>query len=186
MKIPIEKQLEKIQEAMLKMKHLGILYCVSTPQAVATAEEAKSATKKLNMVPHPSFLDGNQLNHLHFIAESLAKKVDAIYIPTDPILTAKENLLKIIEAAIRSKVPVIAVGDTTVELCALMALHCDFREIGKQTAPMAAKILKGTKPMDIPSQLPLSHRLTVNLRAAERLGITFNPHFLSLAHRVIE
>jgi putative ABC transport system substrate-binding protein len=51
---------------------------------------------------------------------------------------------------------------------------------------MAVKILKGMKPMDIPSQVPLSHRLTVNLKTAKRLGITFNPHFLSLAHRVIE
>ncbi len=79
-----------------------------------------------------------------------------------------------------------AVDDGAVELGALMALHCDFREIGRQTAPMAVKILKGMKPMDIPSQIPLSHRLTVNLKTAKRLGITFNPHFLSLAHRVIE
>jgi putative tryptophan/tyrosine transport system substrate-binding protein len=186
MNIPIEKQLEKIHEAMPKMKHLGILYCLSTPQAIATAEETRLATKKLNMVPHPSSLDSNQLNQLPLVAESLAKKVDAIYIPIDPILTAKENLLKIIGAASRSKIPIVVVEDTAVELGALMALHCDFREIGEQAAPMAVKILKGMKPMDIPSQVPLSHRLTVNLKTAKRLGITFNPHFLSLAHRVIE
>jgi len=186
MKIPIEKQLEKIQGVIPKVKRLGILYCVSTPQAIATAEETKLAAKKLNLVPYPSPLDRRQLNQLFLITEDLAKKVDAIYIPTDPILLAKENLLRILEAASRSKVPIIAVDDTSVELGALMALHCDFREIGKQAAPMAVKILKGMKPMDIPSQLPLSHRLTVNLKTARQLGIPINPHFLSLAHRVIE
>jgi putative ABC transport system substrate-binding protein len=186
MKIPVEKQLEKIQEVIPKVKRLGILYCVSTPQAIATAEEAKWVTKRLNMVPHPSSLDSNQLNRLSLIAGNLAKKVDAIYIPTDPILLAKENLVRILDASSRFKVAIIAVDDTSVELGALMALHCDFREIGKQAAPMAVKILKGMKPTDIPSELPLSHRLTVNLKTARRLGIPINPHFLNLAHRVIE
>jgi ABC-type uncharacterized transport system substrate-binding protein len=77
-----------------------------------------------------------------------------------------------------------AVGNGEVESGALMTLRCDFREIGKQTAPIAVKILKRRKPMDVPFQL--SHRLTVNLKAAKQLGIPVNPHFLSLAHRVIE
>ena len=85
------------------------------------------------------------------------------------------------------KVSFFAVGKGTVELGALMALHCDFREIGKQAAPVAVKILKGMNPMDIPSQLPMSHRLTVNLETARQLGIPVNPHyFLSLVHRVVE
>jgi len=79
-----------------------------------------------------------------------------------------------------------AVGNGEVESGALMALRCDFREIGKQTAPIAVKILKGMKPMDIPSQLPLSHRLTVNLKTARQLGMTINPHLLSSAKRLIE
>jgi putative ABC transport system substrate-binding protein len=78
------------------------------------------------------------------------------------------------------------VGNEAVELGALMALHCDFREIGKQTAPMAVRILKGMRPLDIPSQIPLSHRLTLNLKTAKQLGMTIDPDFLSLAHRVIE
>jgi putative ABC transport system substrate-binding protein len=186
MKIPIEKQLEKIQEVIPKIKRLGILYCASTPQAKATAEETRLATNKLGMVPHSIPLESNQLSQLAFSAENLAKKVDAIYIPIDPILVAKENLLRILEVGFRFKVPIIAVDDTSVELGALMALHCDFREIGKQAAPMAVKILRGMKPMGIPSQLPLSHRLTVNLKTARQLGIPVNPQLLSLAHRVIE
>jgi ABC-type uncharacterized transport system substrate-binding protein len=47
------------------------------------------------------------------------------------------------------------VGNGAVELGTRMALRCDFREIGRQTAPLAVKILKGMKPMDIPSQLPI-------------------------------
>ena len=79
-----------------------------------------------------------------------------------------------------------AVGNGEVESGARMALHCDFREIGNQAAPMAAKILGGIKPEDIPSQIPLNHRLTVNLKTAKQLEINVDPHFLSLTHRVIE
>ncbi len=186
MKIPMEKQLEMIQKAIPKMKRLGILFCGSTPQAIVTAEEANQAAKKLGMTPHPCSLHSDHLDQLPSVTETLANGVDAIYIPTDPILSAKKNLIKIIEVSFGFKVPIIVVNDDSVELGALMALHCDFREIGRQAAPMAVKILKGMKPMDIPSQMPLSHRLTVNLKAAKQLGITINPNFLSLAHRVIE
>ena len=186
MKIPVEKQFEMIQKAITKVKRLGILYCISTPQAIVTAEEANQTAKKLGMTPHPRSLHSDHLDRLPSITENLAKGVDAIYIPIDPILSAKENLLKIIEVSLRFKVPVIVGNEDSVKLGALMSLHCDFREIGKQAAPMVVKILNGMKPMDIPSQMPLSHRLTVNLKAAKQLGITINPHFLSLAHRVIE
>lgn len=186
MKIPTEKQLEMIQKAIPKVKRLGILFCVSTPQAIVIAEEAKQAAKKFGMTPHPSSLHSDHLDRLPSVTETLANGVDVIYIPTDPILATKKNLIKIIEVSFRLKVPIIVVNDDAVELGALMALHCDFREIGRQVAPMAVKILKGMKPMDIPSQMPLSHRLTVNLKTARQLGINLNPHFLSLAHRVIE
>jgi putative ABC transport system substrate-binding protein len=186
MKIPMEKQLEMIQKAISKVKRLGILYCTSTPQAVVTAEEANQTAKKLGMTPHLRSLHSDQLDRLPSVTGSLAKEVEAIYIPTDPFLIAEKNILKIIEVASRYRIPVISVSDDAVESGALMALHCDFREIGKQAAPMVIKILNGMKPMDIPSQMPLSHRLTVNLKTARQLGITLNPQFLSLAHRVIE
>jgi ABC-type uncharacterized transport system substrate-binding protein len=47
-------------------------------------------------------------------------------------------------------------------------------------------ILGGMKPEDIPSQIPLNHRLTVNLKTAKQLEINVDPHSLSLTHRVIE
>jgi len=186
MKIPMEKQLEMVRKAVPKLRRLGILYCLSTPQAIVTAEEANQTAKKLGMTPHLRSLHSDHLDRLPSVTGSVAKEVEAIYIPTDPILTAKENLLKMIEITYRFKIPIIGVSDNAVELGALMALHCDFREIGKQAAPMAVKILNGMKPMDIPSQMPLGHRLTVNLKTAKQLGISLNPLFLSLAHRVIE
>lgn len=112
--------------------------------------------------------------------------MDAIYILNEPVLTAKKNLLKIIEITNRVRIPVIVPIDEGVELGALMVLYGDFKEIGKQAATISVKVLKGIKPIDIPSQMPMVNRLTVNLKTAKRLGITINPQFLSLAHRVIE
>lgn len=79
----------------------------------------------------------------------------------------------------------LAVGRGVAELSARMTLHWDFREIGEQAAPKAARIPKRMKPMDIPSQLPLNQRITLNLKTAKQLGMTASPHFLSLAHRVL-
>jgi ABC-type uncharacterized transport system substrate-binding protein len=54
---------------------------------------------------------------------------------------------------------------------------CVLRRIRKRAAPMAVRILKEMKPKDIPSKIPFSHRLTVNLETARQLGIPVNPHF---------
>lgn len=185
-RIPKEKQLEMLKKAIPNIKRIGILYSSIEPQVVVGTEEAKHAAKKLGMTPHSRSLNFDRLNQLPSITKDLAQKVDAIYIPNEPVLTVKKNLLKIIEVTNRAKIPVIVPIEEGVELGALMALHCDFNEIGKQAATISVKVLKGIKPTDIPSQMPMVHRLTVNLKTAKRLGITINPQFLSLVHRVIE
>lgn len=67
-----------------------------------------------------------------------------------------------------------------------LAPHCDFGEAGNPVALSAVNILKGTKPMDIPSQVLLDHRLGVSLKTAKPLEIHTDPRTLSLTRWAIE
>ena len=64
--------------------------------------------------------------------------------------------------------------------------HCDFGETGNPVALIAVNILKGMRPMDIPSQVLLDHRLGVSLKTAKPLEIQPDPRTLSLTRRAIE
>jgi putative ABC transport system substrate-binding protein len=68
----------------------------------------------------------------------------------------------------------------------LMAYGVNFSTLMRQGAIYADKILRGTKPEDLPFEQPTKFDLTVNLKTAKALGLTIPASFLSLADEVIE
>jgi putative ABC transport system substrate-binding protein len=68
----------------------------------------------------------------------------------------------------------------------LVSYGWDFRQTARSAAMMAVKILKGTKPADIPIEQPTLFELVVNLKTAKTIGITIPPAIMVQATRVIE
>ena len=66
-----------------------------------------------------------------------------------------------------------------------MSYGADQGEPYKRVASMVDKILKGTKPADIPVEQPTKFGLIINLKAAEQIGLTIPPNVLARADRVI-
>jgi len=67
-----------------------------------------------------------------------------------------------------------------------MSYGIDISDVGHRVADIVDKILKGTKPADLPIEQPTRFELMVNLKTAKVLGITIPPSFLSRADEVIE
>ena len=67
-----------------------------------------------------------------------------------------------------------------------MAYGASFTALFRQGALYADKILRGTKPEDLPFVQPTKFDLTINLKTAKALGLTIPESFLSLADEVIE
>jgi ABC-type uncharacterized transport system substrate-binding protein len=67
-----------------------------------------------------------------------------------------------------------------------MSYGTDLGELYRRAAMMVDKILKGTKPADIPVEQPTKFELVVNLKAAKQIGLTIPPNVLARADRVIK
>jgi ABC-type uncharacterized transport system substrate-binding protein len=78
------------------------------------------------------------------------------------------------------------VAEKFVEDGALMALHCDFYEIGRQAARPVVQVLKGINPRSIPSQLPAIKKLSLNLKKAQHLNITIRRNIILKADNIFD
>ncbi len=186
MKIPVKEQLEMVKEALPHVKKLGIIYCTEMPQAVATGQEAAAVAPEFGWAKLVISFPRDYLIQLQKIAQSLAKKVDAIYIPTDPILGTPENFETILRVSDEYNVPVITVGEKFVEDGSLMAVHCDFYGIGRQAAGPVTQVLKGISPRTIPLQLPTIRKLSLNLKKAQQLNITIRRNIILKADNIYD
>lgn len=186
MKIPVKEQLEMLKYALPRVKRLGILYCAEMPQAVATGKEACAVASDLGWTPLVISFPKEYLSQLQEIVHSVARKVDVIYIPTDPILGLYKHMKTVIHICDEHKVPVVVVAEKFVEDGALMAVHCDFYGIGQQAAGSAVKVLKGMGPRTIPSQIPAVTKLSLNLKKAQDLNIRIRRNIILKADNIFD
>ena len=92
----------------------------------------------------------------------------------------------IIEMAARHRVPAIYSNRFFATSSGLMAYAVDSREIFRRAAPYVDRILKGTKPANLPVEQPMKFELAINLKTAKALGLTVPPSLLARADEVIE
>jgi putative tryptophan/tyrosine transport system substrate-binding protein len=102
----------------------------------------------------------------------------------DPFTTTNAEL--IIALAARYRVPTISIDPLYAELGGLISYGTDFAELFRQAAEYIDRVLKGTKPGDLPIQQPTKYELVINLKTAKELGLIIPESVLSLADRVIE
>jgi len=186
MKVPVKEQFQVIKDILPDVKKLGIIYCTEMPQAVATGKEATAVASEFGWKQLTISLPKGELPQLEKKVESLAQNVDAIYIPTDPILSSPENLRIIIRMADEHMIPVVAVAKKFVENGVLLAVHCDFYEIGRQAADTIAHVLEGIDVRTIPSQKPMIKKISLNLKKAQQLNIKIKRHVILKADNIFD
>jgi putative ABC transport system substrate-binding protein len=89
------------------------------------------------------------------------------------------------ELAVKSRLPVIYEGAAEVEAGGLMSYGPSSTDRYHRAATYVDKILKGTKPADLPVEQPTKFEFVINLKAAKQIGLTIPPNVLARADRVI-
>jgi putative ABC transport system substrate-binding protein len=117
--------------------------------------------------------------------EALKSGTDAIYVVTDPLTNA--NRLRINTLALGARLPTMYNGrEIVVETGGLMSYGPNIPDLYRRAADITDKILRGTKPGDIPVEQPTKFDLVINLTTAKAIGLTIPPTLLALADEVIE
>jgi putative ABC transport system substrate-binding protein len=93
---------------------------------------------------------------------------------------------RIIDLAAKNRLPTMYFNRRSVEIGGLMSYGRDASYAGRRIASMVDKILKGTKPADIPVEQPMKFEFVVNLKTAKQLGLTIPPNVLARADKVIK
>ena len=116
--------------------------------------------------------------------DTLKGRADALYVVSDPIVNA--NRLRINTLALGARLPTMHSLREYVEAGGLMSYGPNFPDLWQHTANFVDKILRGTKPADIPVEQPTKFDLVINLITAKALGLTVPPMLLARADEVIE
>ena len=163
----ISTQINLIKKVLPKAKTIGILYTQSEPNSVVQKDEAKRLLEEKGFtVVEKTILDSNNVKAA---AESLMAEVDMVFVPTDNIISSTMETVK--QVSIKHKVPVFGGSTEMVAVGGLYNYGTNYEELGRQTARMLIRVLKGEKPENMAVELPEKLELHTNQEMADALGI---------------
>ena len=163
----ISTQINLIKKVLPKAKTIGILYTQSEPNSVVQKDEAKRLLEEKGFtVVEKTILNSNNVKAA---AESLMAEVDMVFVPTDNIISSTMETVK--QVSIKHKVPVFGGSTEMIAVGGLYNYGTNYEELGRQTARMLVRVLKGEKPENIAVELPEKLELHTNQEMADALGI---------------
>jgi putative ABC transport system substrate-binding protein len=116
--------------------------------------------------------------------EAFRGRADALYVVADPLTSGSRVRINIL--AVGARLPTMHGFRELVEAGGLMSYGPNFPNMFRRAAEYVDKILRGTKPGDIPVEQPTRFETIVNLTTAKAIGLNIPESFLSLADEVIE
>jgi len=93
---------------------------------------------------------------------------------------------RVAELAAKSRLPSISYATSWADAGGLMSYGADFNISDRRAATYVDKVLKGTKPVDLPVEAPMKFQMTINLKTAKQIDVTIPPNALARADRVIK
>ena len=177
------KRLELIKETVPKLSRVAVLWDPKAPTLCATMERKPTAGKRTGSAA--SFHRGEQRQRFENAFKGATKaRSTALAVIQSPFTVS--YLKQITDLARRHRLPAIYPRQDFVESGGLMSYGADRAEPYKRVASMVDKVLKGTKPADLPVEQPTKFELVINLKTAKALGLTIPPVVMMRAEKVIK
>ena len=176
------KRLETLREVVPGLRRLAILANVGNPASVLEMREAQAAASVLGV--EAVILEIRRAEDIAAAFETSKGRTDVLYVASDPLLNS--NRVCINSLALGARVPTMHGLREYVEAGGLMSYGANFPDMYRRAADYVDKILRGTKPADIPVEQPTKFDLIINLTTAKALGLEIPPTLLARADEVIE
>ena len=177
------KRLQLLREVVPGLRKLAVLSEVEDPAAQLERREVEAVARKLGL--EVIALDVRHRDQeLASTFEALRGRADALYVGTGALTTL--NRSRIFALALAARLPAIGGLRVLSQAGALMSYGTDYADLFRRAGDYVDKILRGTKPGDIPVEQPTKFELIINLKTAKALGVEIPSKLLFTADEVIE
>ena len=176
------KRLELLREVVPQLLRLAIIFNVGNAQPVLEMGETQAAARMLGLDVAPLVIQ--RAEDIAPAFEGLKARADALYVAIDQLMVA--NLTRILTLALGARLPTVFSTRDFVRAGGFMSYGPNYSDLFQRSADYVDKILRGTKPGDIPVEQPTKFELVINLKTAKALGLTIPESFLLRADEVIE
>jgi putative tryptophan/tyrosine transport system substrate-binding protein len=176
------KRLELLREVVPGLQRLAAIASVGSPAAILEMGEVQVAAKALGL--DIETFEIRRTEDFASVFAGLKSRAEALYVVTDSFMAS--NRVRINTLALSASLPTIHGIRDYVEVGGLMSYAASFRDLWRRAGDYVDKILRGTKPADLPVEQPTKFDLTINLVTAQALGLTIPSMLLARADEVIE
>jgi putative ABC transport system substrate-binding protein len=181
--VPVEQQIWLFKQLGPQIKRIGVVfnraktgYLVRRAQTVARNEGLELVIREINTAK-------DAIGAL----ESLQDGIDALWLVPDETVLSQAVVQQMLLLSYRWKIPLLGLSDRHAQMGALFALSfASGEDIGRQAGELAQAILAGRPVTDVPYTNARKLYLTVNLKAAQKLGLEVPPAIRARATNVIE
>ena len=179
---PVDRQVDLIREFIPGIKKLGIIYNSGEANSVSILGILKKECAARGIeVEEATVTNASGVTQA---AKSLVGRADAVYIPTDnTVVSVFEAITKV---CVENKLPLFAADVDSVSRGAVAALAVDFYRMGRQSAEMAERILKGENTATMPVETLKDLKLYVNPGKAKEMGLAVPDGVMKTADEIVK
>lgn len=178
--VPISNQFELLKKLVPNAKKVGILYNTSESNSELQINEAKNIAPNFNLEIVPVGI--TSVNEATPALNTLLEKIDVLYTPTDNLVASSMPI--IVEKCMKKNIPVIGSEKSHVSAGAIATVGIDYFKLGFQTGLIAAEVIEGKKPSDIPLSTLNEMQLVINTDSIKKLNIDVPDDILSKAEKI--
>ena len=177
------KRLELLKEAVGKLARVAVLYgAASQGRVLDVKEDFQVAARALKLTIQP--WEVRATSDFDKVFSAIGKqRADGLYVLGSPLMNTKRK--QISDFALKSRLPSIYSIREFVDVGGLMSYGQDQAESYRRVAYFVDRILKGTKPADLPVEQPMKFEFVINLQTEKQIGITIPPDVLARATKII-
>ena len=176
------KRLEILKDAVPKLDRVGFLTAAGASDLQLKELRPAAPVLKLKLEVIKTEATAKGLESAFRTAKQ--KQVGAIMTGTGRLFFSERK--RIVELAVKYRLPAIYPQKEFVDEGGLMSYGVDYYDLYRRAAVYVDKILKGAKPAELPVQQATKFEFVINLKAAKQIGLTLSPEFLSRANKVIK
>ncbi|MFC1646334.1 ABC transporter substrate-binding protein [Candidatus Omnitrophota bacterium] len=178
--ISIWTQFSKLILAVPGARKIGVIYSIQENEELIqqASNIARAMNLELVLAPVKSSMQ------VSGALDRLIGRIDALWSVSDCIVFTPQSTQYILMNTLRNKIPFMALSPSYVKAGALLALSCDYKDVGRQAGEIAVQVITGKEPANIPIATPRQVSLSINLIVARQMRLRIPSDVIASAEKI--